>query len=72
MRAQFVADNDVKDIKTGNWEPKPHFHFMSLYKQYIHKGKREDFIERAMAEMPSLTRNQIEVSDKLLFLYLSH
>lgn len=66
MRAQFISDNDIKDTNTGNWEPKPHFHFVSLYKQYVHKGKRENFMERAMAEMPLLTRVQIEVNSPVL------
>lgn len=61
LRANFLANNGVRDIKTGNWDTKSHYHFMVLYKKYIHKGKREDLLERAIAEMPEKTSQDIEV-----------
>jgi hypothetical protein len=64
LRASFLAQNGVTDAKLGTWDRKPHFHFMALYKQYVHKGKREDFVERVVAEMPDQSREEIEVWSK--------
>lgn len=61
LRANFMSDNSISDVQSGSWDSKSHFHFMALYKQYVLKGKRSDFIERAALEMPNVPKQDIEV-----------
>ena len=61
LREQFISHSGTDDVKMGNWDPKSHFHFMVLYKKYVHKGKQEDLVERASAEMPEKPLQEIEV-----------
>jgi hypothetical protein len=56
-----MLQNEVNDVKLGTWDAKAHFHFMMLYKQYVHKGRRDEFVERVVVEMPSKSRSEIEV-----------
>ena len=63
LRARFLLQNQIKDVKLGTWEAKAHFHFMTLHKLYVHKAKatREQFVERVLVEMPGQSRSDIEV-----------
>eukprot|EP00026_Physarum_polycephalum_P004769 Phypoly_transcript_04793.p1 GENE.Phypoly_transcript_04793~~Phypoly_transcript_04793.p1 ORF type:complete len:421 (+),score=65.79 Phypoly_transcript_04793:121-1383(+) len=60
LRDRFLLENDVANIKLGTWNAKAHFHFMTLYKQYVHKGRRAEFVDRAVVEMPNRDRSEIE------------